>query len=713
MASNGSSSTHLVDILLVDDRIEDLLALEVILADTGVRLTKASSGAHALRYVLREDFAVILLDVTMPGMDGFEVAELIEKRERSRHVPIIFLTAEGRDVETIYRAYELGAVDFIMKPIDASVVKAKVAVFVELHRRGVEIQRQSELLQAVERQRREAELAELRGTTERRYRNLAEAIPQIVWTAEPGGDATYFNQRWTDHTGYSLAQSAGRGWQSAVHPNDAQRFVEVFERALAMEAPLRTECRLRSAVGSYRWHLCEALPERDHDHHLVGWLGTFTDVHEQKLLEEERARVLYREQLARAEVEVSLRRLEFLTEASSLLARSLDAQGLLTGLAELVTPRLCTWCVIDVLGADGALEQAAFAHEDEGLCALGAALGRRLLPDGEVSSGVHEKRPPEVSAAHCDARLLAEALGVEDADVVARLGAEAYVSVPLCARGQVLGAMTLVSARRERAYGPADVALAVDLGQRAGLAVDNARLYAGVQQAVRIRDEFLSIASHELRTPLSALELQAQSIQVQIGRRPLDVARLDAKAQVMERQVARLARLISQMLDVSRIQAGRLELDREEVVLAELVREVAARFAGEIERAESKLELSLDDGVVGRWDCPRLDQVVTNLLHNAIKYGQGGPNPDPARARRRGGRLEGAGPGHRHLAGGPPADLHRFERAVSSRQYGGMGVGLFIVAQIVTAHGGEIEVESDLGHGATFTARLPLEQPAA
>src|SRR6185437_3253682 len=197
--------------------------------------------------------------------------------------------------------------------------------------------------------------------------------------------------------------------------------------------------------------------------------------------------------------------------------------------------------------------------------------------------------------------------GVEDAGVVARLGAEAYVSVPLCARGQVLGAMTLVSARRERAYGPADVALTVDLGQRAGLAVDNARLYAGVQQAVKIRDEFLSIASHELRTPLSALELQAQSIQVQIGKRPLDVARLEAKAQVMERQVERLSRLISQMLDVSRIQAGRLELDREQVDLAELVREVAARFAGEIERAESRLELSLDESVVGRWDRPRLD----------------------------------------------------------------------------------------------------------
>src|SRR6185437_15654726 len=123
----------------------------------------------------------------MPVMNGFEVAQLIKKRERSRHVPIIFLTAESRDVDSIYHGYEVGGVDYIIKPIDPNVVRAKVAVFVELYRRGEEIRRQAHLLQQVERVRGEAELAELRGATERRYRNLAEAIPQIVWTADPSG----------------------------------------------------------------------------------------------------------------------------------------------------------------------------------------------------------------------------------------------------------------------------------------------------------------------------------------------------------------------------------------------------------------------------------------------------------------------------------------------------------------------------------------------
>ena len=229
-------------------------------------------------------------------------------------------------------------------------------------------------------------------------------------------------------------------------------------------------------------------------------------------------------------------------------------------------PRLASWCVVDVLGEDGAVEQAAFAHEDAALAPLGEELAARLPPGASRSgvAGVLASGQPEVSRVPCDALLLATALGVGRAELVERLGAVAYVSVPLCARGQVLGAMTLVSARKERVYDPVDVALAVDLGQRAALAIDNARLYAHVQQAVRIRDEFFSIASHELRTPLSALEPPgAEQFRIQLrqaspGRRG---ARVGTKIEVAQRQVGRLARLITEMLDVSRIEAGRLELD--------------------------------------------------------------------------------------------------------------------------------------------------------
>ena len=706
-----------VSVLLVDDHEENLLALEVTLNLPGVRLVKVSSGADALRAILRESFAAILLDVSMPEMDGFEVARLIKRRVRSRHIPIVFVTAAIKDVESIYRGYEVGAVDYILKPIDADVVRAKVAVFVELYRRGEEIARQAEQLRDADQRRRETEIAELRGATDRRYHRLADAIPQLVFTADASGAFTYFNRRWLDYTGYTIEQAIGAGWPSVVHPNDAQRFLDQWQSALQAGAPIRCECRLRRALGGYRWHLCEILPEQDQQGGVCGWLGTFTDLDEHKRMEEERGRVLVREQAARSEAELALQRLEFLAEASALLTRSLDAAGILDGLAALATPRLATWCVVDVVRENDTIEQVAFGHEDPGmLAAVAADLARRLPTAVDATfgvAGVIHSRRPETSA--CDPVTLAAALGVEDVEAVRRLGASAYLTVPLCARGQVLGALTLVTSTPSRSFDPSDIALVVDIGQRAALAVENARLYAAAQQAIRVREEFLSIASHELRTPLSALELQVQSFQIQIAKKTIDVPRVVAKADVIRRQVDRLARLISEMLDVSRIDAGRLELVIEDVDLGELVREVGARFSVELERAATTLTLALDAGVVGQWDRLRLDQVVTNLLHNAIKYGKGAPihvglavDAESSAA-----RLTVADHGIGISAKDQPRIFGRFERAVSSRAYGGMGVGLFIVAQIVAAHHAEINVDSALGEGATFTVTLPMESPSA
>ncbi len=713
MVERALASIRPVSVLLVDDHEENLLALEVTLDLPGVSLVKASSGAEALRCVLRGNFAVILLDVSMPEMDGFEVARLIKQRVRSRHIPIVFLTAAIKDVESIYRGYEVGAVDYILKPIDADVVRAKVAVFVELYRRGEEIVRQAEQLREADERRRETEIAELRGATERRYHRLADAVPQLVWTADPSGAFTYFNQRWMDYTGYTLGQSLGSAWASFIHPNDAQRFLDQWNGALQAGTPIRSECRLRRAQGSYRWHLCEILPEHDQEQSLCGWLGTFTDLDENKRLEEERQRVLIREQAARSEAEIALQRLEFLAEASALLTRSLDVTGILNGLTALVTPRLCAWCVVDLVREGGAIDQAAFGHEDPALLSAGAELARRH-PASEGATfgvaGVIRTLQPQTSA--CDPVTLAAALGVENVETIRRLGAAAFLTVPLCARGQVLGALTLVTSTPSRGFDPSDVALVVDLSQRAALAVENARLYASAQQAIRIREEFLSIASHELRTPLSALELQVQSFQIQLRKEPIDLPRVVSKADVIRRQVDRLARLISEMLDVSRIDAGRLELVIEDVDLGELVREVVGRFGGELERAATELSVALEPAVVGPWDRLRLDQVVTNLLHNAIKYGKGAPihialglDAETGAA-----RLTVTDHGIGISEADQPRIFGRFERAVSSRAYGGMGVGLFIVAQILAAHRAEITVESAPGAGATFTVKLPMDR---
>src|SRR5262245_29668151 len=182
-----------VDILVVDDRREDLLVIESILGDRGYNLVTASSASAALRKVLEHDFAAILLDVRMPDMDGFELAAFIKQRERSRLTPIIFLTAAGAEVGSIYRAYSVGAVDYLMKPLDPDVLRAKVAIFAELFRKDQRIHEQAEQLRA-------SELARLKVINDRRYKNLAEAIPAMVWTANPAGAVTFINRRWTEYT---------------------------------------------------------------------------------------------------------------------------------------------------------------------------------------------------------------------------------------------------------------------------------------------------------------------------------------------------------------------------------------------------------------------------------------------------------------------------------------------------------------------------------
>jgi signal transduction histidine kinase len=241
------------------------------------------------------------------------------------------------------------------------------------------------------------------------------------------------------------------------------------------------------------------------------------------------------------------------------------------------------------------------------------------------------------------------------------------------------------------------------------VAIENSRLYREAQEAVRARDEFLSIASHELKTPLTTLQLQIQGLARKLkssGDQPA-LQGLVARVATSERQVERLTALINNLLDISRITAGRLDLDLEPVDLAAVAREAAARFREDLARAGCVLELRADGECVGQWDRLRLEQVVTNLLSNAAKYGAGRPieiEVDGGDATARFSiRDHGIGIPAEHQA----RIFERFERAVSDRHYGGLGLGLWIVRQIVDAFGGTIQVESQAGAGSTFTVLLP------
>jgi PAS domain S-box-containing protein len=273
-------------ILLVDDRPGNLLALEAILDPLNQRLVRATSGEEALQKLEDEEFAVILMDVRMPGMDGLRTAEVICQRESAARVPIIFLTAVSIGNSDVASGYERGAVDFLLKPFDPEILRSKVSVFVELHQKEQMIKRQSALLR-----QRDREAFERR--SELRFRSLMDALPQCVWVARADQTFYYWNQRAVDYIGVqpTVAVPIERLFEF-VHPDDLPTLKAEWELATANRLSAEFKVRLqRHADGEYRWFLMRGVPQLDESESVVGWIvaGTDIDTEHQALQEAEAA----------------------------------------------------------------------------------------------------------------------------------------------------------------------------------------------------------------------------------------------------------------------------------------------------------------------------------------------------------------------------------------------------------------------------------------
>ena len=442
-------------LLLVDDRPENLLALEALLEPLGQELVRAESGEEALRHLLQDEFAAILLDVQMPGLDGFQTAELIKQRERTRHVPIIFLTAISKDAEHIFRGYDAGAVDYLMKPFEPDILRAKVGVFIELWQKTVEIRRQDALL-------KEQEISALERESEERYPSLADAVPQIVWTTDSDGRVVFFNERWYEYTG--MTRGAEVHARTVVHPDDIPAMEERWNLSQATGEPFEIEYRFRRADGSYRWHLGRAVCQTDDKGNATGWVGSATDIEDRRLAEDRQI---------------------FLAEAGWVLGSSLDYEQTLTDAARLAVPRIADWCAVDIF-VGGRLERLALEHVDPLKIALARELQEAMLAASEAAGATAISTQTPVLVRDIDDDALAT-FGFDERqlEIARTLAPRSYVTVPLVARGEVFGSISLVTAESERVYGEDDLTLAQELARHAAAAIDNARLYAEAERMGR------------------------------------------------------------------------------------------------------------------------------------------------------------------------------------------------------------------------------------
>jgi signal transduction histidine kinase len=402
--------------------------------------------------------------------------------------------------------------------------------------------------------------------------------------------------------------------------------------------------------------------------------------------------------------------LRFLAQASEVLTASLDYEDTLRRVARLAVPGLADWCGVDVLDERGQVRRLVIVHKDPEKQGVAEELERRYPRSEDASSGsIRVLRTgeslllPDIP----DEGLVRYARDAEHLRLLRELGFKSYLVVALRARERVLGTITLVRTEPGQRYGAEELRLAEDLARRAAVSVDNALLYREAQKAIGLRDDFLQVAAHELRTPVTSLKLNTQALLASARREEAWSERTAMRLAGMERSVSRLSVLVNELLDVSRVTGGRLVLHPEELDLVALLRDVIEHFRPEAERAGCELRVQLPEPVVSRWDRLRVEQVLGSLLSNACKYGAGLPvevslSASASRAELRV-RDEGIG-----IAPDVQSRIfERFERAVSDRHYGGLGMGLWMTREMVTAMGGTIRVESALGQGATFLVELP------
>lgn len=263
-------------ILIVDDKKENIFSLKTLLESKNFEVDTSLSGEEALKKVLRKDYALIILDVQMPGMDGFEVAEALSGYSKTKDIPVIFLTANNTDKKFITKGYESGGIDYITKPVDPDILLLKVRTFVRLYEQTLSLNEAQQKLQLEIESRKQAQ-EELKTQVEHLHSTM-ESLPQIAFTADNQGNITFVNHVW-----YKYSLSSARFPET--HPDDLNALQNFQLNCHSLHAPVEREIRIKEIeTNTFRYHLLRIIPIAE-ENKVCNWVGTLTDINDQKLVE--------------------------------------------------------------------------------------------------------------------------------------------------------------------------------------------------------------------------------------------------------------------------------------------------------------------------------------------------------------------------------------------------------------------------------------------
>lgn len=580
--------------------------------------------------------------------------------------------------------------------------------------------------------------------SEEKFMTLAEAMPQMAFMANASGDITYYNSRWYQYVN-GMEGTEGWGWKDKPihHPDDLEHTVDTWNHSLKTGEDYEIEYRLRRHDGKYRWHLGRAMAVRNDKGDIINWIGTNTDIHEQK----------HQSQYQ-----------DFLLEASEILSKSLDYKKTLKTIAELCVPALADWCSVDVIGTDGSIEQVAVAHSDPKKVKLAKEFRKRnpvdsSNPESGVAKVISTGEPefyPDIS----DDLLEASIKDPNTLKFMKSLGLHSIIVVPISMKNKTVGAITFVASDAGGYYTENDLLICEELSNRVSLAITNAMLFHDVQvelsrtkklekeltkeketleSRVKRRTEqlertnegleseierrreveaelhrsnqelqdFAYVASHDLQEPLRKIQAFGDILENEFGEQLGDGAEYLTR---MHAAATRMSKLIEDLLVFSRV-TSKPPVPKK-VDLNEIVGEAVSDLEARISRTGGRVVV--DDLPTVLADPTHMRQLFQNLIGNALKFHRkdvppevrviclsSGPSGDTCRI-----TVEDNGIGFDKKYADRIFGV--FQRLHGRGTYEGTGIGLAVCRKIVERYGGTIAAEGYPGKGSKFTINLPL-----